>query len=149
MRIELNLPAFKDFLLIEKHFIFDPVRKKKIVITSEEIIRQLMLLYLISEKKYPIARIRVEKGLKVNTRLKRCDILIYNRQAQPHILIECKSAKIEINDLVFEQIARYNLTLKVPYLIVTNGIVTYCCAMNLKEKNWEFLNEIPNFEAEI
>ncbi len=159
MRIELNLPAFQYNLVIEKrnekqnmksaYVVFDPVRKKKIVLTTEEIIRQLMLQYLMIEKKYPSARIRVEKGLKVNTRLKRCDILIYNRQAQPYILVECKSPEVEIDDTVFEQIARYNLTLQVPYLVVTNGITTYCCKMNLSEKSWIFLNDIPIFDAEI
>ena len=151
MRLELNLTAYQESIAFEKRndsvMVFDPVRKKKMVLTPEEFVRQLVLQYLIQEKKYPIARIRVEKGLKVNTRLKRCDILIYDKQAQPHILIECKSAKIEIDDLVFEQIARYNLTLQVPFLIVTNGITTYCCAMNLEEKSWVFLNEIPNFEG--
>ena len=153
MRLNLNLLDFTDRLVTETrgvaHVIFDPVRKKKLIFTPEELVRQLLLQYLIIEKEYPVARIRVEKGLKVNTRLKRCDILIYDRHAQPYIVVECKSAKTEINDLVFEQIARYNITLRVPFLIVTNGRTTYCCKINLEEKTWEFLSDIPIFDVKI
>ncbi len=153
MRLDLNLLNFTERLVTETrgtaHVIFDPVRKKKMIFTPEELVRQLLLQYLIIEKEYPVARIRVEKGLKVNTRLKRCDILIYDRHAQPYIVVECKSAKTEINDLVFEQIARYNITLRVPFLIVTNGRMTYCCKINLEEKTWEFLSDIPIFDVEI
>ncbi len=153
MHLDLNLLDFTDRLVTETHeavrFIFDPVRKKKLILIPEELVRQLLLQYLIIEKEYPIARIRVEKGLKVNTRLKRCDVIIYDRHAQPYMVVECKSAKTEINDEVFEQIARYNITLRVPILIVTNGRVTYCCKINLKEKTWEFLNDIPVFDVKI
>ena len=153
MRLDLNLLDFADRLVIETRdagrVIFDPVRKRKMVLTPEELVRQLLVQYLIGEKEYPLARFRVEKGLKVNTRLKRCDILIYDRQAQPYIIVECKSAKVEINDTVFEQIARYNITLRVPILIVSNGIATYCCKINLQEKTWAFLKDIPFFDVKI
>lgn len=84
-------------------------------------------------------------GLSVNTLMKRCDILLFDTHFKPFMLVECKSAKIPIDQAVFDQIARYNLKFKVPYLMVTNGLATYCCQIVYDIEGYHFLSEIPNF----
>ncbi len=146
---QLNLPQHAIKLKEEggKQYIFDTVRKKYLVLTPEEWVRQNFIQYLIQEKKYPASLITIEKGLKLNDLQKRADILIYDKNGKPILLIECKSAKVKINQEVFEQIARYNKVFKVPYLIVTNGLNHYCSKINFKKNSFEFLKEIPNYEA--
>ena len=145
--IELDLLRFKEELKFKnegpKRFIFDLVRQKWLVAGPEEFVRQLFILYLIQEKDYSAGRIGIERGLKVNKMEKRCDILVYNAAMSPFLLVECKAPKVKITDRVFRQIAQYNMPLKVPYLIVTNGMTTYCCEMDYEQKDWTFLPEIP------
>jgi type I site-specific restriction-modification system R (restriction) subunit len=124
--------------------IFDPIRKKSVVLTPEEIVRQLVLQYLLIEKKYPAGRIRVEKGVKINGMTKRADLIVYDKNGLPWLLIECKSPKIEVNQDVFDQTARYNLSLKVPFLAITNGQISHCCAMNYAQSSWIFLEDFPD-----
>jgi hypothetical protein len=147
MKIEVNFLKYNDSIKIkregEKTLIFDPIRNKYLVLEPEEHVRQMFVQYLIREKKFPKTRIKIEKGLKVNTLAKRCDILIYNKNMEPLFLVECKSPKVPINDKTFEQIARYNLPLQVQYLIVTNGLRTYCCKMDYKKRSFTFLDKIP------
>ena len=125
--------------------VYDIVRKKYIILQPEELVRQLVIHYLIAEKNAPLSKMRVEKGLTVNELAKRCDILIYDKNFQPYFLVECKSANVKIDQLTFEQIARYNLPLQVPFLLVTNGLSTYCCRIKEDKLGWEFLTEIPQF----
>ena len=128
----------------QKRYIFGAVRKKWLVLQPEELVRQLTIHYFIEEKFYPINSISVEKGIKVNNELsRRCDILVYDENTQPFLLVECKAPQVDITDDVFEQIAAYNLPLQVKFLMVTNGVKTYCCEMNYEEKSWRFLNNIP------
>lgn len=145
---QLNLPPYK--LKVKssenKLLIFDIVRKKYIVLTPEEWVRQHFIHYLVEEKNYPISLIAVEKQLKVNTRTKRTDIVIYNTQGAPEIIVECKAPSIKISQHVFDQIARYNMELKAPYLIVTNGLFHYYCCQNFEKKRYEFLQDIPAFK---
>ncbi len=129
----------------ERRYIFDPIRQKYLVLFPEEFVRQLVLLYLIEEKKYNKNRIKVEKTLKVNERTKRCDILIYNQAVQPLLLVECKAPNVKITQATFEQIAWYNMPLQVQYLVVTNGLTTYCCEMDYEKQSYHFLEEIPLF----
>jgi len=145
--INIDFSKYKEFLTIkkegEKYYIFDPIRKKYLVLQPEELVRQLVLEYLIREKGYSKNRVQVERLFTVNTRRKRCDILIFDEQTQPYLLVECKSAKIPITQATFDQIAQYNLELKVPFLLLTNGLVTYCCRMNHKAESYDFLAEVP------
>jgi hypothetical protein len=129
-----------------KRFIFCLIRQKYLVITPEEIVRQLFLLYLIELKAYPKNRIAVEKQLDINGRKKRFDILILNKEVQPIVLVECKAPNVAISQLTFNQITQYNLTLNADLLIVTNGEMTFCCTMNHIEKTYDFLEEIPFYE---
>lgn len=150
MLLEINYTAFKDQLQVKKEndktFIYDPIRKKYLVLQPEELVRQLVLQYLINDRQYNKNFIRTEMGLTVNERYKRTDILIYNADLEPHFLVECKSAKVKINQDTFDQIARYNMPLQVPFLLVTNGIKSYCCAMDYQNNTYQFLDHIPSSE---
>ena len=123
--------------------VYDIVRKKHVILQPEELVRQLVIHYLIAEKNAPLSKMRVELGLTVNALMKRCDILIYDKNIQPFFLVECKAAHVRIDQTTFDQIARYNLPLQVPYLLVTNGLTTYCCHINEDKAGWQFLNNIP------
>ena len=150
MKIDINFTKFHDSLQLkregQKTFIFDPIRKKYLVFAPEEFVRQMVIQYLIQEKTYPKTRIGVEKGLKVNSLAKRCDILIHTQDMNPLLLVECKAPKVIINEKAFEQIARYNLPLQVKYLLVTNGLSTYCCKMDYVAQNFTFLDKIPSWD---
>lgn len=143
----IDLLQYKNQLLISektnKRYIFDPLRKKHLVLTPEELVRQLFIQYLLEEKEYPKASIAVEKQVIINDRIKRFDLLVYGKDFQPFLLIECKSPKIAISEATFEQAAWYNFELKADYLIVTNGSVTHCCQMNYENKSYTFCETIP------
>jgi hypothetical protein len=148
MLLEIDFLKYKSFLKFKRAndattLIYDPIRRKYLVLQPEELVRQFVLQYLNLEKKYPFKQIRTEKSLIINELQKRCDILIYDKQIQPYLLVECKAAHIPIDQAVFEQIARYNLVLQVPYLLVTNGLQTYCYEMNYEKQSFRFLSAIP------
>lgn len=125
--------------------VFDPIRRKYLVKGPEEIVRQLVIQYLIQEKEYVKNRMAVEKMLKINERIKRFDILVYDENTNPLLLVECKAPNVKVTEDTFHQIANYNLALKVKYLLVTNGIKTYCCQMDYLTQSFEFLHEVPSF----
>ena len=147
MEIPVNFLTYQSNLRIKKskgvRYIFCTIRRKFLVIQPEEIVRQLVLEYLIENLKYKRNHIQVERGLNVNGLKRRADIIVFNADISPFLLVECKAPTVNINQKAFEQIANYNLTLKVNYLLVTNGIQTYCCSMNYREKTYQFLDEIP------
>lgn len=144
---ELNLPPvnFKTKTHKGKLLIFDEIRKKYLVLTPEEWVRQHFIKFLINEKKFPSSLIVIEKGLKLNELTKRADVLIYKDSA-PVLMIECKAPNVKISQSTFDQIARYNLVFKVPYLIVTNGNNHFCASINMQNQTFTFLKEIPNFK---
>jgi type I site-specific restriction endonuclease len=143
----LNLPtySFKIKSEVQRKLIFDSIRKKYVVLTPEEWVRQNFIRYLIEEKGYPASLIAVEKKVDVNLLPQRSDIVLYNANAKPVMIVECKAAKIKITQDVFNQIARYNMKLMVPLLVVTNGLHHYCCQMDYQKKTFEFLREIPHY----
>jgi hypothetical protein len=150
MLLNLDLLQFQPFLKLTKEeeitYVYDPIRRKKYVLTPEELLRQLVLLYLLEIKKYNPKRIRVEMGITVNDRKKRCDIIIFDQNLQPWLLIECKSPKIALSQSTFEQAAIYNMKLQVPYLAITNGMATYACSIDYSKKEFVFLEEFPEGE---
>lgn len=145
--IEIDLLAKQDDLRVKtedgKRYLFDPIRKKWLVIQPEELVRQLMILYLIEELHYNKNRINIEMGLQVNDLQRRCDILVYDDHMSPFLLVECKAPDVNITQSTFRQIAAYNLPLKVPYMLVTNGRVNYCCRMDYEKEEFNFVNSIP------
>ena len=146
---KLNFPVFSLHIKSRenKHFIFDLVRKKWLVLTPEEWVRQHCIHYLINEKGYPLGLIQVEKKLKVNKLEKRYDIVIFNKEGAINLLVECKRTNVPITQKTFDQIAQYNLTLNSKYLMITNGLDHYYCQMDFKQKRYIFLKDLPLFKS--
>ena len=144
---QLNFPSYPFRLKNSENkvAIFDEIRKKFVVLQPEEWVRQHCVRYLIEEKKYPRSLINVEKEVRINGLRKRYDIVVFNPDGSIHLIVECKSSKININQDTFDQIARYNIALNPTYLMVTNGINHYYCSMDFEKKHYEFLRDIPNY----
>ena len=144
---KLNLPIYSIKLKKKgnKTLVFDPIRKKYIVLTPEEWVRQNFIQFLINEKNYPASLIALEMGIDLLNTKKRCDIVLYNTKGLPHMIVECKAPSIKISQDTFDQIARYNMTLKTDLLVVTNGMQHYICIMDHQDKRYNFLKEIPNY----
>lgn len=144
----LNLPTYP-FKLKQKGAntqIFDAVRKKYVILTPEEWVRQNFLQFLIQEKKFPSSLIAVEIALKYNQLQKRADVLVYDKSGNPYLMVECKAPEVKITQDVFDQIARYNMSFKVKYLVITNGLNHFCCQMDYSTNNYQYLENIPFFE---
>ena len=137
---KLNFPSFSfRFKNSEnKLSIFDEIRKKFIILTPEEWVRQHVVWFLISEKKYSKNYINIEKSITINKRKKRYDIVVYKPDGSIFLLVECKAPDVVITQETFDQIARYNLVLKADYLMVTNGLEHFFCQMDFIEKNIHF-----------
>lgn len=145
---KLNLPNYKFKLKSNenKTLIFDNLRKKYMVLTPEEWVRQHFVQFLIEEKNYPPSLIAIEKQVLVNNLKKRSDILVFNKEGNPDIIVECKAPKIKITQATFDQIARYNSTLNANFLVVTNGLNHFYCKMDFENETYVFLKEIPNYK---
>lgn len=126
--------------------VFDDIRKKWVVLTPEEWVRQHLIEYLIRDRNCPPGLISVEKGLEYNGMKRRYDLVVFARNTRPILLVECKAPEIKVTEDVFDQAARYNMTLQVPFLMITNGLSHFCCHINLQERSYSFLKEIPHFE---
>lgn len=129
----------------EKRFVFDSVRKKWVVLTPEENVRQHFIAYLINEKEYPASHIANEASISLNSMHRRCDSVIYDNFGKPKIIIEYKAPTIKISSKIFAQISRYNIVLKVDYLIVSNGIKHYCVKMDYIHNSYIILDNIPSY----
>ncbi len=142
---ELNLPSYEAKITTKggKHFIYDEIRKKEIVLTPEEWVRQNFIHFLINHHNYSKNYIKIEKQIKVNDRQKRFDGLVYDKNGNPIVLIECKAPEVKISQNTFSQIATYNMTLRVPYLIVTNGLSHFICEIDFENNSYNYLKEIP------
>ena len=145
---KLNFPEYQfRFKSSEnKVSIFDQIRKKFIILTPEEWVRQHTIHFLIKQKEYPESLINVEKLIKINDLKKRYDIVIFNPDGSIYLIVECKSPDVKISQEVFDQIARYNLTLQAEYLMITNGISHYYCQMDYNHKKYTFLRDIPDYK---
>ena len=145
----LNLPEFEYKLRKAdgKVWIFDVIRKKYLLLTPEEWVRQHFLHYLVNHYEYPKALIRIEGGLKFNTLSKRSDIVVFDREGKPWMLVECKSPDLKMSDAILRQASAYNVTLKAKYLTVTNGLVHYCCRIDHENQKIELLSDLPGFEV--
>lgn len=144
---DLNLPNYSFRIKEEdkKTKIFDEIRRSFFVLTPEEWVRQNLIQFLIQEKQFPKALIAVEKGLKLHGMQKRMDILVYDRKGQPLLMAECKAPEVSIDQSVFEQIGRYNIRMKLPYLLVSNGLDHYCAKVDFDKANIAFLEDIPSY----
>ncbi|GGC91394.1 restriction endonuclease subunit R [Flavobacterium lutivivi] len=144
---KLNFPeySFRFKNSENKVLIFDEIRKKFVVLTPEEWVRQHVVKFLLEEKKYPKSYINVEKNIKINGLTKRYDIVVFNPNGSIFLLVECKAPEVSITQNVFDQIARYNLKLNAQYLMVTNGLNNYFCQMDFENEKYIFLKELPLF----
>lgn len=145
IHIQFPPPDFKITSTNGQELIFDPFRKKYVVLTPEEWVRQNFLNYLVKEMDYPRALMSIEKEMQLGELRKRCDIVVYTREAEPWMIVECKEMGVPLNNLVLEQIVRYHIALPVPYLVITNGGNTWCCKMNTMEGKWEFIPSLPGY----
>ncbi|AEE48753.1 type I restriction enzyme HsdR N-terminal domain-containing protein [Haliscomenobacter hydrossis] len=143
----INFLPFSESLQIkkqdQKRYIFDPIRKKWLVLLPEELVRQLIVQYLVQEKGYNRNRIAIERGIKVNGLSKRCDILVFDQDMQPFLLIECKAPEISLSADVFHQMAVYNMQLRVPHLMMSNGETSYICKIDVKNQEYTILEDLP------
>ena len=144
---QLNFPtySFRFKNSENKVAIFDEIRKKFIILTPEEWVRQHVVQFLQLEKNYPKSYINVEKLIKIHDLNKRYDIIVYQPNGEIFLVIECKAPEVKITQQTFDQIARYNLTLKAKFLMITNGLNHYFCQMDFENEKYVFLNELPNF----
>jgi hypothetical protein len=125
--------------------IFDEIRKKFVILTPEEWVRQNVVRFLIEEKKYSKSYINVEKLIKINGLSKRYDIVVFQPDGKLFLLIECKAPEVPISQNTFDQIARYNMVLDAKYLMVTNGLNHYFCQMDYENEKYNFLKELPEY----
>jgi len=143
----LNLPQYRFRLKQENNtsYIFDEIRKKFLVLTPEEWVRQHFVQFLNKEKKYPRSLIKLEGGLKMNSLQKRSDILIFNTSGEKIVLVECKAPTVKISQAVFDQVARYNFIHRVKYVVVSNGLEHFCCEIDFEKESYSFLKELPDY----
>ena len=144
---QLNLPPYEHKIIEKgaKKYIYDVVRRRYIVLTPEEWVRQNFLLYLVREKNYPMALMAVEKQLDINGKLFRFDLVVYRRDGNPLLIAEFKAPGIKVSQLAFDQVVRYNMALKVERVVVSNGLQHYICEINYAENNYKYLKEIPEY----
>ncbi len=145
----LNFPEYPLRYKIEEDqkWIFDIIRRKYLVAGPEEIVRQHLVHFFIEELAYPKGKISVEKQLMLNGMKRRTDVVIYDKETKPLLIAECKAPQVKITQDAFEQVARYNLKLRVEYLVVTNGLSHYCCKLDLKKGQFVFLKDIPTYSS--
>ncbi|MBO5811181.1 MAG: type I restriction enzyme HsdR N-terminal domain-containing protein [Bacteroidales bacterium] len=124
--------------------VFDPVRKIYCTLTPEEKVRQMTLYYLVEKKNIPAGLIAVEYSIKVNTLSKRCDIVVFNKEAKPIMIVECKAESVPITQKVLDQAIRYYSGLNVNYILLTNGKTMFCYHIDIENNKIEALSEIPN-----
>lgn len=147
--IHIDLLKWTHHLKVRKQdglrFVFDPIRRKWIQLTSEEFVRQLLIQYLISERGFPKARISVEKEILIEGISRRYDLAVFDRTLTPLLLVECKSPATRLDQSVFDQILHYNMALDVRYLILSNGTKNYCCTIDREARQLVYHREVPCF----
>lgn len=143
----LNLPAADLKVIQEKGTcrIFDPLRKKYVVLTPEEYVRQHFVSWLMTSLHYPCSLMANEIGIELNGTRKRCDTVVFNPDGTPFMIVEYKAPSVGITQMVFDQIARYNMVLHARLLVVSNGISHYCCVMDYSNNSYHFLPSVPDY----
>lgn len=143
----LNFPHYEFRLKNSENklYIFDIIRKKFVKLLPEEWVRQHVVKFLINEKGCPASLISVEKKLLINGLTKRYDVIVYYPNGEIFLIVECKSPQVEITQTVFDQIARYNLSINANNLMISNGLQHFYCQMDYQNKKYIFLKDLPNF----
>lgn len=145
--MELNLPSFDIRLQRDDEGvkIFDRLRKKFIILTPEEWVRQHFVNYLINHKGFPESLMANEIGITLNGTRRRCDTVVFDKHGSPMVIVEYKASSIVISQSTFDQIVRYNMVLHARYLIVSNGMNHYCCCIDYDNMSYDFLKEVPDY----
>ena len=144
--LELNLPRFEvKIKRKDKIYIWDQIRKKYLVLTPEEWVRQHFVNYLIVQKRYPASLLSNELEINLNNQKRRCDTVVYNNQLQPICIVEYKAPSVSITQKVIDQIICYNIVLKVQYLIISNGLIHYCLRINFEDLSYSYLDDVPDY----
>jgi hypothetical protein len=143
----LNFPSydFRTRMYSGQKQIFDPVRKKFVSLTPEEWVRQHLIHYMNVEKKVPIHMMASERGLVVNRMPKRFDLVVFGPDGNPALIAECKAPGVKLSEDAFYQIARYNMTLKVKYLLISNGLQHFFGAINYQTGAVDFSGQIYDY----
>jgi len=147
--VPLNLPPYP-FRITQKRnklFIFDELRKRDLVLTPEEWVRQHWISHLHEQKGYPKALMRIEGGLKLNGLQKRSDLLVFNTEGDRVLLAEFKAPTVKITEETFRQVANYNAVHRIPLLLVSNGIEHHYCSIDFANGSFSFLEELPDFKV--
>ena len=144
----LNLPQYEIKIGEKggKRTIFDFLRRKYVTLTPEEWVRQHFVHYLVEHKGYPKGLLGNEVELHIGEKSLRCDSILYNKVAEPQMIIEYKAPTIQLQQKTFDQISAYNLLLKVDYLIISNGLQHFCCKMDYEHQKYLFLSDIPDYK---
>lgn len=147
--LKLNFPDFEIPVKLKqnKPYVFDLVRKKWLRLTPEEWVRSHCIQYLYQQKNFPLSLLRVEQQVLVFNQKKRFDLVACNNQQEPLIIVECKAPTVSISQTTFDQIAQYNLALKSPYSMITNGLNHYFYHMDFEKKTIQFVEELPSYET--
>ena len=145
---KLNLPSYDHKVKQDggKVLIFDEIRRKYVVLTPEEWVRQHFVHFLINSLGYSKGLIKIEGGIKYNNLQKRSDLVAYDRNSQPYLLVECKAPEVYLNQATFRQAAMYNKTIGAKYVVLTNGFEHSCFTYNKDTNKVEFLDQLPKFE---
>ena len=146
--VPLQLPPYP-FKISDQNgqlILFDVIRKKNIIITPEEWVRQHFVQYLINQKHYPKTLIKLEGGHKLNGMAKRTDIVVFNSSGDKILLVECKAPSVPIDQKTFDQVARYNMVHKVNLLAVSNGLQHYYCRIDFEKRDYQFIEELPDYK---
>lgn len=125
--------------------VYDRLRKKDVVLTPEEFVRQHFVEWLLGKLGYPASMVANEIGIEVNGAKKRCDTVVFGRDGNPLMIIEYKAPNVSITQDTFDQIFRYNLKLRAKYLIVSNGIRHYCCVIDYENGTYNFIPKVPDY----
>lgn len=141
------MPGYSFRIIEEDGFkkIFDPVRKKFVKLTPEEWVRQNFITYLVRILGYPVGLIAVEKAFRWNRFSRRTDIMVHNRKGVAVMVVECKAPDVKITPDVFDQVFTYNMKLRVPLLVVTNGISHYACRIKIETGEYQFIESLPAY----
>ena len=127
--------------------IFDVIRRRFVALTPEEWVRQHTIHFLMQERRVPAGRMNVEVALEMLGLSRRADIVVFDNLGEPTAIVECKAPTVKITQDTFDQIARYNMALKAPYLVVTNGLTHFCCYIDSEKQTYRFVEAIPDYEG--
>lgn len=143
----INLLQYKNNLKVKSEdgvpYLYDAIRKKYMVLQPEEMVRQLTICFLVESIGFNQQRLQVEKQVIINGRSKRYDIVVYDEDLLPYLLVECKAPSVHINQSTFDQLAIYNFSLKAPFSMVTNGINSYFYYVDHIEHSYKMIATIP------